>query len=234
MPRGQPRVVSAATNHFWHCDATAQIVADPGAAPVMHPQRLYVRNEAVVLGDPAHSDVDPCRSYTALNFLKKKHMVNLATATKDRASQVVPPWVAATPGVEAYMRRGANLKSPRIPSNLLSETERRHLLAEAARRRRGGAEPTREYAAFAPPVQRPQSPRDDRDPWGADRERYDQYDELQPHDYMVGEATRFDTPTTASDDEETYHHHDRDHHHHHRRHGGGGGVEPCSTADAGW
>lgn len=133
-------VVSAASNHFWAADAVAQMVSCPGAAPVMHPQRLYVRDSAVVLGDPNKRDMDPNKSHSALEYLKKKHCINLHTV--NRASMPVPRWAAATPAVEAFMRRRGPgpepFLSPCVPPDLVSAGDRRKYLAEmAARRRRG-------------------------------------------------------------------------------------------------
>jgi hypothetical protein len=133
-----PRVVSAASNHFWAADSVAQIVASPGAAPVMHPQRLYVRDDAVVLGDPNHADVDPCRSHAALKFLKQRHQVNLGTG--QRPTRMVPRWAAATPAAEAFLRRAdaqGRLRSPMVPPDLVTPADRRRHLAEMAARRRG-------------------------------------------------------------------------------------------------
>jgi hypothetical protein len=145
-----PHVVTAATNFFWPADATAQIVASPGSAPVMHPQRLYVRDEAVVLGDPTHADYDPCRSHAALLYLKRKHQINLATV--QRPTRFVPRWATATPAAEAFLRRAGpdgKLLSPMVPPDLVSEVDRRRLMAAMARRRRQGTAPTRAMPASA-------------------------------------------------------------------------------------
>jgi hypothetical protein len=111
-----PHVVTAATNFFWPADATAQIVASPGSAPVMHPQRLY---------------------------LKRKHQINLATV--QRPTRFVPRWATATPAAEAFLRRAGpdgKLLSPMVPPDLVSEVDRRRLMAAMARRRRQGTAPT--------------------------------------------------------------------------------------------
>lgn len=133
-----PRFVSAADNAFWSADAVAQIVASPGAAPVMHPQRLYVRDEAFVIGDPRKSDIDPCRSHAALNYLKRKHQVNLATV--DRPTRLLPKWATATPAAEAFLRRAGpsgRFLSPPVPPELASAEDRRRWMRDMAMRRRG-------------------------------------------------------------------------------------------------
>lgn len=129
MPRGPPdRLVTAADNTFWLSDATAQRISDPGAAPVMHPQRMYARSNPVILGDVRAWDVDPRGSLTALKYLKSRHLINLGTVR--RVSTVVPKWASASPAIEAYLRRGDALQSPPVPGAIMTPDQRKNASVE--------------------------------------------------------------------------------------------------------
>lgn len=180
-----PTVVSAASNHFWASDAAAQIVSCPGAAPVMHPQRLYLRDSAVVLGDPTKRDMDPCRSHAALEYLKKKHSINLGTV--HRPSYQVPTWVATSPAVEAFARRcgGSGVfLSPCVPPDLARAGDRRKYLAQLARRRRG-----------LPPSQVDEEAHGDEN--DADRHRH-RFDPVRPSDLYLNSNTVFERGEASS------------------------------------
>lgn len=167
-PAAADRVVCAANNAFWLNDATAQRIRDPGAAPVMHPQRLYARSDPLILGDMRQWDADPRGSLTALKYLKSKHLISLGTPTCARHTVVLPKWASTSPSIEAHLRRTATapraagrvsaaaagrvslgvlsssetappLQTPVLPLPLMSEEQRRDYDADSVRRRRTAA-----------------------------------------------------------------------------------------------